>query len=224
MKVIRGYLFCLGILLLAAPMMRAQDLSKYRGFSLGSRLATVLKLTDKKLTDVNAAHGASVLVQELTWWPPNIPGASYTADSVEQIFFSFYEGALYKISVTYDQGSTEGLTAEDMLKSLSAKYGAPTMVMPGLDPAMNNPYEVKEYLIATWEDSLSSFNLIRSSFTDRFGLIIYSKQVNAEAELAIAEAVKLEEQEAPTREADRQKKRIDDLEVARHRNQKNFRP
>lgn len=224
MKVIRGYLFCLGILLLAAPMMRAQDLSKYRGFSLGSRLATVLKLTDKKLADVNAAHGAPVLVQELTWWPPNIPGASYTADSVEQIFFSFYEGALYKISVTYDQGSTEGLTAEDMLKSLSAKYGLPTMIMPELDPAVKNRYEVKEYLIATWEDSLSSFNLIRSSFTDRFGLIIYSKRVNAEAELAIAEAVKLEEQEGPAREADRQKKRIDDLEVARHRNQKTFRP
>jgi hypothetical protein len=224
MKTIRASLLCLSILLLAAPLMRARDLSKYRGFSLGSRLATVLKLTDKKLPDVNAAHGVPVLVQELTWWPPNIPAASYTADSVEQIFFSFYDGALYKISVTYDQGSTEGLTAEDMVKSVSAKYGSPSMVMPEFDAAAKNRYEVREYLIAMWEDSLYSFSLVRSSLTDRFGLIIYSKQVNEQAQLAIAEAVKLEEQEGPRREAERQKKRIDDLEAARHKNQKSFRP
>jgi hypothetical protein len=224
MKVIRGSLLCLGALLLAAPMMRAQDLSKYRGFSLGSKLATVLRLTDKKSTDVSVAPGAPLSVRELTWWPPNIPAASYTSDSVEQISFSFYDGALYKISVTYDQGSTEGLTAEDMVKSLSAKYGLPTMVMPELDAAAKNRYELKEYLIATWEDSVSSFNLVRSSFTDRFGLVIYSKRVDAEAQLAIAEAVKSEEQEGPKREAEREKKRVNDLEVARHKNQKNFRP
>jgi hypothetical protein len=224
MKTIHGSLLCLSMLLFAAPIMGAQDLSKYRGFSLGSKLATVLTLTDKKSTDVSVAPGSPLSVRELTWWPPNISGASYTSDSVEQIFFSFYDGALYKISVTYDQGSTEGLTAEDMLKSLSAKYGPPMMVMPELDPAAKNRYELKEYLIATWENSLCSFNLVRSSFTDRFGLIIYSKQVNEQAQLAIAEAVKLEEQEGPKREAERQQKRIDDLEVARHKNQKSFRP
>ena len=224
MKAIRGSLLCLSILLLAAPLMRAHDLSKYRGFSLGSRLATVLKLTDKKLTEVNAAHSAPVLVQDLTWWPPSIPGASYTADSVEQISFSFYDGALYKISVIYDQSSTEGLTDEDMVKSVSAKYGSPAMVMPEFDAAAKNRYEVQEYLIAMWEDSQYSLNLVRSSLTDRFGLIIYSKQVNEQAQLAIAEAVKLEEQEGPKREAERQKKQIDDLEAARQKNQKNFRP
>ena len=42
------------------------------------------------------------MIQELTWWPPNIPGTFYQSDSVEQILFSFYNGELYKISVTYD--------------------------------------------------------------------------------------------------------------------------
>ena len=67
-------------------------------------------------------------------------------------------------------------------------------------------------------------SLARSSSTDHLGLIIYSKRVNAEAELAAAEAVKLEEQEGPNREAARQKKQTDDLEVARQKNRKIFRP
>jgi 23S rRNA pseudoU1915 N3-methylase RlmH len=56
------------------------------------------------------------------------------------------------------------------------------------------------------------------------GLVIYSKRVNAEAELSIAEAVKLEEQEAPKREAERQKKETDDLEAARQKNRQIFHP
>jgi len=36
--------------------------------------------------------------------------------------------------------------------------------------------------------------------------------------------VKLEEQEGPNREAERQKKQTDDLEVARQKNRKTFRP
>jgi len=38
------------------------------------------------------------------------------------------------------------------------------------------------------------------------------------------EAAKLEEQAGPKREAERQKKQMDDLEVARQKNQKIFRP
>src|SRR6516165_2385452 len=41
---------------------------------------------------------------------------------------------------------------------------------------------------------------------------------------SIVEAVKLEEQEGPQREAERVKKQMDDLEVARQKNQKTFRP
>jgi len=60
--------------------------------------------------------------------------------------------------------------------------------------------------VASWDDAQYSFNLVRSSFTDHLGLVIYSKRVNADAELHIAEAMKLEEQEGPQKEADRLKK------------------
>ncbi len=59
---------------------------------------------------------------------------------------------------------------------------------------------------------------------DVLGLVVLSKQVNAQTELAIAEAARLDEQEGPKREAERQKKQTDDLEVARQKNQKSFRP
>ena len=48
------------------------------------------------------------------------------------ILFSFYHDGLYKISVTYDRTSTRGLTAEDMVKSISAKYGPARRLFPCL--------------------------------------------------------------------------------------------
>jgi len=224
MKTMRCSILCFVVLLLTAPLLWAQDLSKYRHFTIGMSLTRVLERTDQKMADVNAIHGRPALIQELTWWPPNIPGTSYRSDTVEQILFSFYNGELYKISVIYNPTSTEGLTTEDMVKSISTKYGPATNVVVEIDSAKDDRYEVRQKPVASWEDAQYSFNLVRSSFTDHLGLIIYSKRVNAEAELAIVEAVKLEEQKGPQREAERQKKRTDDLEVARQKNQKIFRP
>jgi hypothetical protein len=224
MKTIRSSILCFVVLLLFAPLLRAQDLSKYRHFTLGMSLTKVLERTDQKMADVKVIHGHPALVQELNWWPPNLPGPSFQSDPVEQILFSFYNGELYKISVTYDLTATEGLTEEDMLKSISAKYGPPTFVALAIDSLTSDHFEVSQKPVASWVDAQYSFNLVRSAFSDHFGLIIYSRRVNAEAENAIAEAVKLEEQEGPQREAERQKKQMDDLEVARQKNQKSFRP
>jgi len=224
MKAISSSILCLGAVLLAAPALRGQDFSKYRNFSLGTNLATVLKHTDKKLADVTVTHEGLPLFQEMTWWPPNIPGPSFRADSVEQILFSFYNGELYKISVTYDRSSTEGLTEADMVKSVSVKYGPATIVAPDVDSATDGRYNSKQKPVASWEDAQYSFSLVRSSYNDVLGLVGFSKRANAQAELAIPEAVTLDEQEGPKREAEHQKKQIDDLEVARQKNQKSFRP
>jgi len=224
MKTIRSSILFFVVLLLSVPLLRAQDLSKYRHFTLGMSLTRLLERTGQKMADVKLIHGRPTLVQEVNWWPPSLPGASFQSDTVEQILFSFYNGELYKMSVTYDRSSTEGLTAEDMVKSISAKYGPATNVVLEIDSAKNDRYDDRQKPVASWEDAQYSFNLARSSSTDHLGLIIYSKRVNAEAELAIAEAVKLEEQEGPKREAERQKKQTDDLEVARQKNRKIFRP
>jgi hypothetical protein len=224
MKTIRCSILCFVVLLLTAPLLRGQDLSKYQHFTFGMSLTRVLERTDKKMADVKVIHGRPALIQELTWWPPNLPGTSFRSDTVEQIRFSFYNAELYKIAVTYDRTSTEGLTAEDMVKSISAKYGPATSVESEVDSAMHEQYEVRQKPVARWEDSQYSCYLVRSSFSGVFELVIYSKRLNAEAEVALAEAVKLEKQEEPQREAERQKKQTDDLEAARQKNQKSFRP
>jgi len=224
MKTIRSSILFFVVLLLSAPLLRAQDLSKYRHFTLGMSLTRLLERTGQKMADVKLIHGRPTLVQEVNWWPPSLPGASFQSDTVEQILFSFYNGELYKMSVTYDRNSTEGLTAEDMVKSISAKYGPATNVALEIDSAKNDRYDDRQKPVASWEDAQYSFNLARSSSTDHLGLIIYSKRVNADAELHIAEAVKLEEQGGPQKEADRLKKQTDDLETARQKNRKIFRP
>jgi hypothetical protein len=224
MKTMRTSILCLSACFLTASSLHGQELSKYREFSLGTSLSNVLKLNEQKLTDVKTIHVRPMLIQELTWWPPNSAGTFARPDSVEQILCSFSNGKLYKISVTYERASTEGLTTADMVKSLSAKYGPATRLESEVDSVLNSGYDMKQKFVASWEDSQYSLNLTRSSYTDRFGLVIYSKRVNGEAELGTAEAVKLEEQERPEKEANQKKKEADDLDVARQKNQKTFRP
>ena len=224
MKTLRSLILCFVVLLLTAPLLRAQDLSKYRHFTLGMNLTNLLEHTGQKMTDVKTTHSRPALIQELIWWPPSVLGASVQSDSVEQILFSFYNGELFKISVTYDRTSTEGLTEADMVKAISAKYGPATIAAPEIESAINDRYDARQKPVASWEDAQYSSSLVRSSFNDVLGLVIFSKRANAQAELAIAEAVKLDEQEGPKREAERQKKQVDDLEVTRQKNQKSFRP
>src|SRR5260370_9889336 len=118
MKTIRSSILCFVVLHIAAPLLRRQDLSKYRHFDIGMSMTRVLERTGQKMADVKLIHGHPALVQELNWWPPSLPGISYQSDTVEQILFSFYNGELSKISGTYDRTSTEGLTEEAMGKSV----------------------------------------------------------------------------------------------------------
>ena len=224
MKTMRSAVLCFVVLLLTAPMLRAQDFSKYRNFSLGTNLAAVLRHTDQRLADVKATHDGSLLFQELTWRPANGTGVLSRSESVDELVFSFYKGELYKMVVTYDRAPTEGLTADDMVKSISAKYGPATSIALEIDSAGNEQYELRQKPVASWEDSQYSFNLVRSSFSNAFQLVIYSKRVAAEADAALAQVVKVDELEAPQKAVERQKKEADAIELTRQKNQKSFRP
>jgi hypothetical protein len=111
-----------------------------------------------------------------------------------------------------------------MVRAISAKYGPATIVPPEIGVGADTTYDGKQKSVASWEDAQFSINLVRSSFTDGLGFTIYSKRVNAAAELAAVQAVELDKQEAPKREAELQKKQSDDLETARQKNRKTFRP
>jgi hypothetical protein len=225
MKTIRGLALCLIVMLFMPLLLHAQDLSKYRGFSFGMSPAAVLKQTDMKMADVKTLHSQPALIQELTWWLPMLPGNSYQGDSVREILFTFCNGQLYRMSATYDRSAIEGLTAEDLMQSIAAKYGPPIDPVTEIDLSTGERRGgPEEKIVAHWEDAKYSLTLSRSYLVNSFTLIMYSLQTNAAADEAIAKAIKLEEQQSPQKEADRQKKEADELALARLKNLQSFRP
>lgn len=225
MKTIRGLPLCLIVMLFMPLLLHAQDLSQYRGFSFGMSSAAVLKQTDMKMADVKTLHSQPALIQELTWWLPMLPGNSYQADSVREILFTFCNGQLYRMSATYDRSAIEGLTAEDLMQSIAAKYGPPIDPVTEIDLSTGERRGgPEEKVVAHWEDAKYSLTLSRSYLVNGFTLIMYSLQTNAAADEAIAKAIKLEQQQGPQKEADRQKKEADELALARLKNLQSFRP
>src|SRR5229473_5845949 len=224
MKMMRRVVISLVMILLSASLIHGQDLSKYRNFSFGMSLAELSKQIDSQPLHTKLIHKRPAVIQELTWWPRDSSDSSLQADSVRQIFFSFYNGELCKILVTYDRHATQGLTAEDMIQAISAKYGTATRPDAQISFPTNELYRSTEKVIARWEDSQYSINLYRSRSLNFFALIMFSKRLNVQAEAAIGKSIKLEGQEDPQKEIDRQKKKTDDLEAARQKNRKMFRP
>ena len=90
--------------------------------------------------------------------------------------------------------------------------------------AMSAYSDTEEDTVASWENSQDSVTLSRSPLSNEFQLVIFSKQVNGQADAAIASAVRQEREDAPQREAARVKKEADDLEAVRQANVKAFRP
>jgi len=211
------------VILLSTPLIHAQDLSQYRHFSFGMTVADVCKLIDAKPADITVVHERPALIEELTWWPPQPYGPSRPAEPVDQLLFSFDNGALYRMLLTYDSSATKGLTDEDMIRVVSAKYGGATRPVAVVNFPMNPSYKATEKVIARWEDSQYSLNLFRS-YGDTFAIVMFAKQLDVQAGVSIAESVKLEQQEAPQKEAARAKKNAEDLELERQKNIKTLRP
>jgi hypothetical protein len=224
MKMMRGVGISLVMILVSAPLARGQDLSKYRDVSLGMSLPELSGQVDLRALQTKLIQKHPPLIQELTCWPGGSSDPSRQKDSVWQIFFSFYNGELFRILVTYDQGAIHGLTAEDMVQAISTKYGTPTRPVGEISFPTNELYRSTEKVIARWEDSQYSINLVRSRFLNSFALFMFSKRLDAQAEAATAKSIKLEGQEEAQKEIDRQKKETDELEAARQKNRKNFRP
>ncbi|MFY9528429.1 MAG: hypothetical protein WBC04_03105 [Candidatus Acidiferrales bacterium] len=224
MKMMRSVFIPLVMTLLFAPLIHAQDLSRYRKFSLGTSLADLSKQVGPYSHETTLAHQRPAVIQEVTFWPLSPSRSAVGLEPVSQILFSFYNRELYRILVTYDGDAIQGLTDDDMVKAISARYGTATRYYPEINFPTNDVYAPTHEVIARWQDSQSSVNLFRSSLSDSFELLIFSKQVNAQAENAIAESVKLDLKEGPQMEFDRQQKEANDLEVARQKNIKTFRP
>jgi hypothetical protein len=240
MKMMRNIVVALSLILLAAPLIFGQDLSKYRTFSLGTSFAELSKQVGPYSHYTTLIHPRPPAIQELTFWTLNSSRSWVGVYPVSQILFSFYNGELYRIVVTYDRDDTEG-TDDDMVQAVSARYGTATSLYPEvtffptnyLDGSTDkvipflltsDPYRSADRLIARWEDSQNAVSLLGSGNLNSFRLAISSKRLDAQAEAAIFEFETFEKRETPQVEIGRPKKAADELEVARQLNQKTFRP
>lgn len=209
------------MLLFSTPWVEAGDLSKYREFELGAGLVGVAEQTGKDPADAKALHQRPALIQELSW-------RADPTDSVEEILFRFYEGEVSRMVVDYNRFNTKGLTAEDMIAAISEVYGAATK--PAAEITLPSIYSSSESVgvIARWEDSQWSMNLVRSKYKPTFTLVVLSKSLDAADRAAAEEAVRLDRLEAPQKALDLQQtedeiKRLEQ-EKARVANRPDFRP
>jgi hypothetical protein len=225
----RNFVIFISLAMISMPLIHAQDLSNYRGFHLEMNLQAVAKQANMKPSEAKVIYQRPAVIQELEWRPVDSYKSSAKPDPVKEILFSFYNDKLYRIVVNYDPDRTEGLTDEDLIESISAKYGTPTTpVGKIISSSASQAYSDSEKVIARWEDSQYSFNLFRFSYGSVPGMLVFSKRLDALAQVAIVEAIRLNTQEAPQREIERQKKQDEDKNAVGQKvrpvNKASFRP
>jgi|SRR5580700_11037828 hypothetical protein len=224
MNMIRKSGISLGLVLLVTPAIFGQDLSRYRKFALGSSVAVISKQVGQGERQATLISESPALIQEITYWQIDASNSAGRSEPISHVTFDFYNGALYRIVVVYDQKAVEGLTEDDMVKAISARYGIGVRLYPEIDFPSHDVYAAPEKVIARWDDAENSVTFFHSTDLESFGLGVFSKRLNAQAEAAIVESAKLAKEQAPQKEIDRQIKAVDDLDIARQKNIKSFRP
>jgi len=191
---------------LSASLIHAQELQGYQGFQFGTNLVAVARQTDMKPSEAKLLHQRPAMIQELWSYRP-LGSSSLPTAPVREVVFSFYNGELFRMVINYDQDRTEGLTDEDMVEAISAKYGIAARPLATIVLfSSSQVYNDSQKVIARWEDAQYSFNLFRYSYQPAFGMVAFSKQLDTLAQAAVIEAFRLDKEETPQRETERQKK------------------
>ncbi|HZR26588.1 MAG TPA: hypothetical protein VFA59_23540 [Vicinamibacterales bacterium] len=203
-------------LIVAATVADAQSPARYRDFQLGGDIASVTALTGAVASDAKTIHTRPALLQDLEWRRPYAFNNA-EVDPVEQIAFSFYNNQLFRLLIDYDRSRTEGMTDGDMIDALSTMYGAAKAPVKTARAPIGTLDEESGTRVATWGGADFSAVLYRSSYASGFRLIVTSVKLSALARTATAQALRLDERDAPLRERARQKKEADDERVAKEK-------
>lgn len=212
--------------MLWASLLGAADLSYYRGIQIGTTLEIAAKESAAQLSEAKLVHQRPAVIQELEWRPRFSYKANVEGDPVRESLLRFYNGELFQIITEYDRDKVKGMTEADMVDAISLTYG--TATKPAVEIPYHSSYGKVASVLARWEDSDYSHDLVRTGDGSSFALILSNKRLNALAQAAVVEAVRLDAIEAPQRQIDLQKlqeanERLE-LDRARSRNGQNFRP
>ena len=216
-------------LLLSTSLLHSQGGPRYRDFQLGGDLPSISALTAVAVSEAVVIHTRPALMQELRWQRPYSSNTTPSqTDSVKQIMFSFYNNQLSKMVVDYDHDRTVGMTDADLIDAISVDYGP--RVKPGARTGRGPLTRVEEEsgtLVARWAGADYAVALYRGYSSD-VRLIVTSPRLDALARTADAQAIRLDDREAPQREIARQKKETADTrasqEKSRVANKAAFRP
>ena len=211
----------------AAAAPSADNMSTYRGFAFGATLAATAKKADKPLDEVKTVHKRPVLIQELDWRPqfsyePN----GRNPDPVHEVLLRFYDGTLFQMVVTYDSRNVEGMSTADMVEAISKTYGKAET--PGGELLFHSNYGETTPLLAHWSNGEYTADLVRTGDQTSYALVLSLGRIDVKAQAAQREALRLDQVEAPEREARQQSQadseRAKALSKAREQNKPKFRP
>jgi hypothetical protein len=218
---------CAAIFVALTALLPAADLSTYRGLRLGTTVANATRDAKQDISSVRIVHTRPALIQELEWRPGyEVRHDTLNPDPVKHQILRFFNGELFQIISNYDSQKVEGLSAADLIEVISGTYGVASA--PGGEIAYESNYGTAATVVARWQDSEYSADLVRSPDGVTYALVLSSKRLEAAARAATANSRRLDESEAPER-AIEQKKREESaervlLEKSRSTNKPNFRP
>jgi hypothetical protein len=189
---------------------------RYRDFQLGGGLRAISALAGVAATDAKTIHERPALLQDLEW-RRGYTGSNETAvDSVQQIAFSFYDDQLFRLVIDYDRDRTEGMTDADMVEAISTMYGTPAKpALKANRPPLARVDEESGVRVAEWGSGEYAAVLYRSSYAAGFRMVVTSPRLTALARKAEAQALRLEERDAPQRERVRQQKEAETERAAK---------
>lgn len=216
---------CLLLCIAGTSLLAAGDLSSYRDFRFGMKLAEAAKQAGMKESEARLVHKRPAVIQELDWQPRRSYDSALQTDPIKEGQLQFYNGELSRIIISYDRSKVNGMTVEDTIEAISTTYGVATR------PTVKIMYHSRQTEVASvlsrWENDLYSYNLVHSGDTS-FVMVRYSKQLDSLASAAITEAGRLDGQEAPQRDLESQQARAEEIRLTREKarlvNVPNFRP
>ncbi len=210
---------------LSAPLLSAQNRSRYRDYRIGDDLRSISEQSGADLPMARIIPHEPAVLQELEWRPQYFRGAPRQSDAVARVTFGFYDDQLFRIVVDYERLRTEGMTEADMVGAISETYGPPSRrAEPTPSFAEQHSEQDADLLVACWEDTEYSVTLLRVPDSPAFRLVVASTRLGTLAQVAGAGAVRPYSHEAPQRDVPARINDVEDVQSARLANKAAFKP
>src|SRR5438477_2669666 len=157
---LRPTILLLSSAVVSVSLMPGADLASYRNYRLGMSAMEVAKQAEIGSPEPKLISSRPERIEELDWRINRTPPSAARSDPFKDLLFSFYNGELFEITVTYDVDQTRGLTDEDLIESISGVYGS-TSKPVAAELSFNSGYSRTVKVIARWEDERYQLSLVR---------------------------------------------------------------